>query len=101
MKNPAVIESRNSNDDLDTNTGLPRKLGWTVAIWAMIVLQFMIVSLQAFLITSTIDQGRRIARIEGKLGISAEASQGIHYAFSWDGVMNGSNRFMSKEHPEL
>lgn len=93
MKNPAV-----KNDDEDTETGLPRKLGWTVAFWALTLLQMIIIALLGFLITATIDQGRRIARIEGRMGISAQSEAKPHYAFRWSSPITGSNHFTLFDH---
>ncbi len=80
--------------DEDTDLGLPRKLGWTIALWALALLQLIIIALQGFLVSATVDQGRRIARIEGRLGIAADASTGMKYALNWDtlGVI-GPNHF--------
>lgn len=62
MKNPHF-------DELDTPTGLPKKLGWTVAVWALGLLQLIIIALLTFLLRSSIEQGQHLANIEGRLGI--------------------------------
>jgi hypothetical protein len=93
MKNPAVIESRNSNDDLDTNTGLPRKLGWTIAIWALGLLQVMIIALLGALISASIQQGKDIAVIKGHLGIAQIPIEQKHY-IDWNNAsIFGANQF--------
>lgn len=73
--------------DIDTETGLPRKLGWRVAIWAIVALETVAIAylgqmqgrldgiatkqdVQAAKQTEALE---RIARIEGKLSIVATA----------------------------
>lgn len=67
--------------DLDTETGLPRKLGWKVAFWALAALQVVAIAylgqIQGRLDGMSAKQTEaleRIARIEGKLeGVPAKA----------------------------
>ncbi len=72
---------------MDTSTGLPRKLGWTVALWALALLQVIIISLQAWMATEIVAQGVKISRIEGRLGV------GMIYQEPITGVVMGNNRY--------
>ena len=60
--------------DLDTDTGLPRKLGWKVAFWAIGILQFIAVVGIGFVWKSVDEMKTRVARMEGRMGINVQAT---------------------------
>lgn len=64
-------------NELDTDTGLPRKLGWRVAIWALGLLQALALGCSLYLLKGLDDVKTRLARIEGRLSMTVNPSPSV------------------------
>lgn len=64
---------KNMNDP-DTDTGLPRKLGWKVAGWSLGTLQAITIVLLGFILNSILDLRERMVRVEIAFQIRANAA---------------------------
>lgn len=60
--------------DYDTTTGLPRKLGWKVAIWMMGLMQLIAIAYLSHIQRALDDMNTRLSRVEGKMNMTAHVS---------------------------